>query len=97
MKRDTNTSGDAGDLRRRAEQRLAERPLKPGVAATAAEMHQIVHELQVYKIELEMQNEELRRARAEVEAVLERYVELYDFAPAGYLTLDLGGRFNRST
>jgi hypothetical protein len=34
-----------------------------------------------------MQNDELRESRAEVEAGLERYTELYDFAPVGYLTL----------
>ena len=38
-----------------------------------------------------MQNEELRRSRAEVEAGLERYTELYDFAPVGYLTLGRDG------
>jgi PAS domain S-box-containing protein len=50
-----------------------------------------VHELQVHQIELEMQNDELRQSRAEVEAGLERYTELYDFAPVGYLTLGRDG------
>lgn len=47
----------------------------------------LVHELQVHQIELEMQNEELRHARAEVVDGLDRYTELYDFAPVCYVTL----------
>ncbi len=45
----------------------------------------------MHQIELEMQNEELRESRAQVEAVLERYTDLYDFAPVGYLTLGRDG------
>jgi hypothetical protein len=45
----------------------------------------IVQELQMHKVELEMQNEDLRRSRAEVKAGLERFTELYDFAPVGYV------------
>ncbi len=52
----------------------------------------IIEELRVHQIELELQNEELRRTRDELEAVGERYVELYDFAPVGYITLDRHGR-----
>ncbi len=46
------------------------------------------HELEVHQVELEMQNDELRRARSEVEGGLERYTELFDFAPIGYLTVE---------
>ena len=66
-----------------------------GDQSTAAETQRLVHELQVHQIELEMQNEELQQARAEVEAVLGQYTDLYDFAPVGYFTLDRDGRSAR--
>ncbi len=48
---------------------------------------QIIHELQVHQIELEMQNEELRRAQVELEKSRDHYVEFFDFSPVGYITL----------
>jgi two-component system cell cycle sensor histidine kinase/response regulator CckA len=58
---------------------------------SAAQSQRLLHELRVHQIELEMQNEELRVSRAEVESGLKRYTDLYDFAPVGYLTLSAEG------
>ena len=75
---------------RQAEARL--RATKRDVAAMPVkDVQQLVHELQVHQIELEMQNEELRRTQVELESVRDSYVDLYDFSPAGHLTLDTRG------
>ena len=51
-----------------------------------------IHALDVYRAELEQQNEELRRAHLEIEEARDRYADLYDFAPVGYFTLSETGR-----
>jgi two-component system, cell cycle sensor histidine kinase and response regulator CckA len=83
---------DAAELRRHAEARLKEnqkgQQSQTGAERTAHETHRLVQELQIHQIELEMQNEQLEQARTATEAALERYTDLYEFAPAGYFTLD---------
>ncbi len=77
-------------LRKQAEKALAEKPGK--ARATKVEnLERLVHELQVHQIELEMQNDELRRAQEEIAESQSRYADLYDFAPVGYFTLDQKG------
>ena len=57
----------------------------PGTAASALAL---LHELQVHQVELELQDEELRRSRVELEATLARQAQLYDSAPVAYFTVD---------
>jgi len=51
----------------------------------------IVSQLEIQQIELEMQNRELQESHALLEESRSRYAELYDYAPAGYCTLDRSG------
>jgi PAS domain S-box-containing protein len=81
----------AAGLRRQAESALRRRR-KQGALALAADQHRLVQELQVHQIELEMQNTELEKARDEREALLEKYTDLYDSAPAGYFSVDEAGQ-----
>ncbi|MRR39503.1 PAS domain S-box protein [bacterium] len=90
MKKRSPPSADAAELRRRAEERLRAKKAE-AAAPTKDDALRLLHELQVHQIELELQNEELRGSQAEVEAGLERYTELYDFAPVGYVTLGRDG------
>ena len=89
--KDRKGLASAVDLRRRAEKLLKTREPDPVSYQGDAEVLRIVHELQVHQIELEMQNAELLQARDEIESALEKYTDLYDFAPIAYFTLDQVG------
>ena len=80
------------ELRQRAEARLSERGTAADRPIKETDLRRLLHELQVHHIELEMQNEELQQARDSMEAGLEKFSDLYDFAPVGFLTLDQIGR-----
>jgi two-component system cell cycle sensor histidine kinase/response regulator CckA len=75
------------ELRLRAEKRWPDTQKNKPLLTSTEEMHKVIHELSIHQIELEMQQDELLQSRAELEDSLERYTELYDFAPLGYLTL----------
>ena len=77
---------DAQRLRMKAEEELKKKQNKMNMPELEADMKKLLHELQVHQVELEMQNAELRRAREELESSRDRYAELYDFAPIGYIT-----------
>ncbi|MBI5583288.1 MAG: response regulator [Deltaproteobacteria bacterium] len=94
MTDDEIPSGVADDMRRRAEEvarsreeRLPETPEAPSPEAA----QRLLHELRVHQVELEMQNEELRRVQEQLEISRARYFDLYDLAPVGYLTLSEQG------
>ena len=91
MKKSQDKPADAAELRRRAEKRLKEKPTATGQPLTEADLRRLLQELEVHQIELEMQNEELQQAQVEIEAGLEKYTDLYDFAPTGYFTLERDG------
>lgn len=66
-------------------------PSKIEVCLPPAEVEKLMHNLKVHQIELEMQNDELRKTQAELELVRARYFDLYAMAPVGYLTLTESG------
>jgi PAS domain S-box-containing protein len=80
----------AADLRRQAEEAAALLP-EDVAALSPGAMRRTLHELRVHQIELEMQNDELRLAQAHLDAARERYFDLYNLAPVGYVSLDEQG------
>lgn len=93
MDENVDRSEQLTHLRKRAETQLSALLLEYGnvSAVPPEELGRIVHELQVHQIELELQNEELRRSQQELAESRDRYSDLYDSAPVGYLTLNPNG------
>lgn len=85
---------DKHSLRHDAEEKLRDRSESSSETFDAMppeKMQALLHELRVHQIELEMQNEELRRTQAELDESRSRYFDLYDLAPVGYCTIDEHG------
>ncbi|MCL5282449.1 MAG: PAS domain S-box protein [Planctomycetes bacterium] len=92
MKKHNEKPPEASEgLRQQAEHRL--HPETVAVEEMSeAEVAVLVHELRVHQVEMEMQNEELRKTQVELEQSRSRYADLFDFAPVGYLVFDADGR-----
>ncbi len=86
IRQDTQNS-----MRTEVEEQLAN---SPPIAAKSSASKELLYEFQVQQIELEMQNEELRKAQKALEESRDRYIDLYDFSPNGYLTLTCDGLIN---
>ena len=85
-------SDEADFLRTEAEAQLIR---APKAAESSHSPQELLHELQVHQIELEMQNEELRQAQVAMEESRDRYADLYEFAPVGYLSLTRTGQISK--
>src|ERR1019366_4947347 len=96
VRKKPNHPREAAELRRRAEARLCEHPgrqrSKASHPKSETDPRRLLHELQVHQVELEVQNAELQDARNRMETLLEKYTDLYDFAPVGYFSLNEQGR-----
>ncbi len=79
------------ELRLRAKEHLKAIKVASCPSELGADTQKLLQELQIYQIELEMQNEELRRCKEETDALMARYHDIYDFAPISYFTLNPKG------
>ncbi|MDE1890833.1 MAG: diguanylate cyclase [Planctomycetota bacterium] len=91
MEKEKPKSDQKEDQHRRAEELLRKIKAKHPQTMDNRDFLSCIHELSVRQIELEMQNEELKRSQQEAENALNRYTDLYNFAPVGYFTFDKEG------
>jgi len=96
MKKQNISATRSTVLRQQAEKRLKKKAITTSPLLSEAEALKLIHELQVYQVELEMQNTELERAKTQItQDAARKYTELYDFAPAGYFTLSREGKIKK--
>jgi PAS domain S-box-containing protein len=74
-------------LRKKAEELQKNKLSKSDLEITEVDILKLIHEFEVHQIELEMQNAELILAKEQTDLAIEKYTDLYDFAPYGYFTL----------
>jgi PAS domain S-box-containing protein len=80
-----NDKNTFSELRMQARTLLAQKPKQTDIFQE--DVQKLIHELDTYQIELELQNEDLRSTQEELEKSRHRYADLYDFAPIAYLTV----------
>ncbi len=90
MTKAKSISKKSNGLKRRAEKLLPKKG-KDIQNMPTDDVKKLVHELQVHQIQLEMRNEELSKAQAEIEHSRRKYSDLFDVAPVGYFTFDQKG------
>ncbi|OAB30448.1 hypothetical protein SAMN05444395_110118 [Flavobacterium fryxellicola] len=78
-------------IRQKAEELHLMKESKFSSQLSEVEILKLIHELEVHQIELEMQKEQLMLAKDAAENAIQKYTELYDFAPVGYFTLTNSG------
>jgi two-component system, cell cycle sensor histidine kinase and response regulator CckA len=86
MQKDNIPEDKLVKLRKRAEELFRKDP-SAVEKMPIREIEALVEELQIHQIELDMQNQELRSTQLKLEAQLDKYSDLYDFAPVGYFTI----------
>jgi PAS domain S-box-containing protein len=95
MDRTGSRQADSGQALRKRAEAIARRNAAPTLVnldvLSLEAARRALHELRVHQIELEMQNEELRRTQEELNASRARYFDLYDLAPVGYFTISEQG------
>jgi PAS domain S-box-containing protein len=64
---------------------------RPANDALEYEHRRLVHELEVHRIELELQNQTLQETQVTLEESRAHYADLYDHSPIGHVTLDRAG------
>lgn len=92
MKKDKAESEDFKELRKRAEALVAPwDKFASDISDNDNDIPRLIHELETHQVELKLQNEDLRKTLAELESSRKKYMELYDFAPVGYFTINTDG------
>jgi signal transduction histidine kinase len=74
----------AANLRQNAAELLKKKSPKPISLPSEAEMHKLIHELELHQMELQIQNEELLLVNKKAETAVRNYVELFNFTPTCY-------------